>query len=201
MDRALRELRPAVKEFLEELQQTPPPPPAADMGELRDARDRPGCPRELPTADQIRTWLDEDPEVEDPVFLADLDNPRHELLAYPAQQVPALILAALRRWGCDPQLQSKRIAGPRPASTPIPVSERPWEQEGWLNAEQQCWLFDCGYSYITPPSWELVHGCELEIICSTKKVVWCLPHWAIAIPHGDHFPGARKMVEQQEYQS
>lgn len=92
-------------------------------------------------------------------------------------------------------------ASHRPQPAPVLVSERPWEQEGWLNAEQQCWLFDRGNSYITPPSWELVHRYELEEICSTKKAAMCLPHWAIAIPHGDHFPDATKMVGQQEDQS
>ena len=78
--------------------------------EARWASARPGCPRELPTADEVRAWLDESPEVEDPVFLADLDNPRHELLAYPVTAVPALILAALSRWGCDPQFSAEDLA-------------------------------------------------------------------------------------------
>jgi|694.fasta_scaffold05261_12 hypothetical protein len=64
------------------------------LRELREGRD--GA---LPTEAQIRTWLDEDADVDDPVFLADPDKPRDDFLAYPAKQVPAIIIAALRRWG------------------------------------------------------------------------------------------------------
>ena len=35
--------------------------------------------------------------------------------------------AALARWST-------------PATQPVPVSERPWEREGWCDAEGQCWL-------------------------------------------------------------
>jgi hypothetical protein len=83
--------------------------PASEM-EAHWASARPGCPRELPTADEVRAWLDEDPEVGDPVFLAEPDTPRDDFLAYPAQQVPAIILAALRRWGCDPQFSAEEVA-------------------------------------------------------------------------------------------
>jgi hypothetical protein len=39
----------------------------------------------------------------------------------------AFLRAGLSRWG-------------RPATQPVPVSERPWEREGWCDAEGQCWL-------------------------------------------------------------
>ena len=29
----------------------------------------------------------------------------------------------------------------RPTIEPVPVSERPWEREGWCDAEGQCWWF------------------------------------------------------------
>jgi hypothetical protein len=75
-----------------------------------DASDRPGCPRELPTAEEVQTWLDVDPDVKFPVFLADPDTPSDDFLAYPAYEVPAIILAALRRWGCDPQFSAEEVA-------------------------------------------------------------------------------------------
>jgi hypothetical protein len=75
-----------------------------------DASDRPGCPRELPTAEEVRTWLDEDPGVQKPVFLAGPDTPSDDFLAYPAYEVPDIILAALRRWGCDPQFSAEEVA-------------------------------------------------------------------------------------------
>ncbi len=74
------------------------------------ASNPPGCPRELPTADEVRAWLDEDPEVEDPAFLVDPDTPNYQLRAYPVTAVPAIILAALRRWGCDPQFSAEEVA-------------------------------------------------------------------------------------------
>jgi hypothetical protein len=75
-----------------------------------DASDRPGCPRELPTADEVWAWLDEDPDVEGSVFLAHAKYPFSDFLAYPVTAVPALILAALRRWGCDPQFSAEEVA-------------------------------------------------------------------------------------------
>ncbi len=89
-----------------------------------DASDRPGCPRELPTAEEVQTWLDVDPDVKFPVFLADPDTPSDDFLAYPAYEVPAIILAALRRWGCDPQFSAEEVAmlaAPWPLLLPPPA--------------------------------------------------------------------------------
>jgi hypothetical protein len=98
-------------------------------------------------------------------------------------------------------------ASHRPQPEPVAVIHRPWTQKDWLDAESRCWMFSPGTS-IDVPSWELVHVSELEERCNVEISMrtagiwsWCLPHWAITIPHGDHFPGARKMVEQQEDQS
>ena len=43
------------------------------------------------------------------------------------EDAPAFIRAALARWG-------------RPAIEPVPASERPWEREGWCDAEGRCWF-------------------------------------------------------------
>jgi hypothetical protein len=41
-----------------------------------------------------------------------------------------------------------------PANEPVPVSERPWEREGWCDAEGQCWMGDPGGAGFIP-SWRL----------------------------------------------
>jgi hypothetical protein len=41
----------------------------------------------------------------------------------------------------------------RPAIEPVPVSERPWEREGWCDAEGQCWWWCHHYE-----SWVLADG-------------------------------------------
>jgi hypothetical protein len=50
--------------------------------------------------------------------------------------------AVLARWG-------------RPAPQPVPVSERPWEREGWCDAQGFCWLcnaYSMGrWNYEMPP--------------------------------------------------
>jgi len=68
--------------------------------------------------------------------------------------------AVLARWG-------------RPAIQPIPVSERPWEREGWCDNNGWCWGFDADD---TDPFWESDHpeacGCWTHV----------LPHYALPIP-------------------
>ncbi len=90
---------------------------------------------------------------------------------------------------------------------PAPVAERPWEREGWCDAKGRCWLFDRGRPLIEEPSWTMVHKSELEEIFEIEKEgfkellcifrAMCLPHWALPLPGGDHFPGAGNMVEQE----
>jgi hypothetical protein len=102
-------------------------------------------------------------------------------------------------------------ASHRPQPEPVAVIQRPWIQRDWLDTESRCWMFSSGTS-TDVPSWELVHVSELEERCNTEtlwntesspmrtagKRSWCLPHWAIAIPQGDHFRGATKMVGDQQ---
>jgi hypothetical protein len=47
----------------------------------------------------------------------------------------------LARWG-------------RPAIQPVPVTERPWEREGWCDAEGRCWWFN----HAGIPEWQLASG-------------------------------------------
>jgi len=58
----------------------------------------------------------------------------------------------------------------RPTITPIPVSERPWEREGFSDAEGRCWWFwpvGEAWSLCSPPPHRATH---------------CLPHYALPLP-------------------
>jgi hypothetical protein len=76
--------------------------------------------------------------------------------------------AVLARWG-----------RPAPAPKPIPVSERPWERDGWRDTEGRCWFcYACSigrWKYQLPPDPEQDWG-----VLGTEA--HCLPHWAIARP-------------------
>jgi hypothetical protein len=62
-----------------------------------------------------------------------------------------------------------------PAIQPVPVSERPWEREGWCDAEGQCWMGDPGGAGFIP-SWRLCRpGDAPSMTCS-------LPHHALPTP-------------------
>ena len=69
--------------------------------------------------------------------------------------------AVLARWG-------------RPAIEPVPVSERPWEREGWCDAGGKCWMGDGGGGGFVP-SWRL---CKPSESC----LAWSLPHHALPVP-------------------
>ena len=90
-------------------------------------------------------------------------------------------LAVLARWG-------------RPAVTPIPVSERPWEREGWCDAQGRCWVgepemdalarsdYPLGESSdfdVLPPEWKLV---DPTIFFSSARPIFLLPHWVLPLP-------------------
>jgi hypothetical protein len=78
-------------------------------------------------------------------------------------------LVALARWGNSAA----------PAPKPIPVSERPWERDGWRDTEGRCWFcnaYSMGrWNYQLPPDSEQDWG-----MLGTET--HCLPHWAIARP-------------------
>jgi hypothetical protein len=63
---------------------------------------------------------------------------------------------------------------PAPAAVPVAVAERPWEREGWCDAEGRCW-----WSHGPTPTarWSL-----LPIDGMDDARGWLLPHWAIPIP-------------------
>jgi hypothetical protein len=86
---------------------------------------------------------------------------REELRAmafeFAARKPEEFARAVLARWG-------------RPAVTPIPVSERPWEREGWCDAQGTCWM------------WHPInfHYC----LCRPDPSVHThsLPHWVLPLP-------------------
>lgn len=77
----------------------------------------------------------------------------------------------------DPLWWSSKIADYlarfcRPAITPIPVSERPWEQEGFCDANGCCWWFH-RETFGRNACWCYSRGSGVE--------AFCLPHWALPI--------------------
>jgi len=75
------------------------------------------------------------------------------------------------------QRQQAELASLRVA--PVVVSERPWEREGWCDAEGRCWFcnaYSMGrWSYDTPPDPEQDWG-------RLGALTHSLPHWAIQRP-------------------
>jgi hypothetical protein len=69
--------------------------------------------------------------------------------------------AVLARWG-------------RPAIEPVPVSERPWEREGWCDAEDTCWAIGQRDSWIRV----YVPGRDW----SNPAYTHLLPHHALPVP-------------------
>jgi hypothetical protein len=76
----------------------------------------------------------------------------------------------------------------RPAVAPVAVSERPWEIEGWCDAEGRCWIGEPEQDYpldetgdfdISPAEWKLT---DPTIFVSAARLVVLLPHWAIPLP-------------------
>jgi hypothetical protein len=65
--------------------------------------------------------------------------------------------AVLARWG-------------RPAIQPVAVSERPWEREGWCDAEGRCWWFNRAGI----PEWQLASDGPYGD--------FSLPHNALPVP-------------------
>jgi len=64
----------------------------------------------------------------------------------------------------------------RPAIEPVPVSERPWEREGWCDAEGRCWMVN-----------ELLEWAFRKQYKSLDSYYFhgythLLPHWALPVP-------------------
>jgi hypothetical protein len=60
----------------------------------------------------------------------------------------------------------------RPTTKPVPVAKRPWEREGWCDAEGECWWCPPeGPAYWSMANPAMVYG------------GWLLPHNAMPLPH------------------
>ena len=68
-----------------------------------------------------------------------------------------------------------------PARTPVPVSERPWEREGWCDEQGRCWMGDPGGGGFIP-SWRL---CCPE---DAQNMRVSLPAHALPLPAGEVQP-------------
>jgi hypothetical protein len=106
--------------------------PAA-MAAMRAYAEDPACPPEL--AGDLAVYC----AIPAPVLPADgevaelVDWLREEVADAQGEDCP--IVAA--KFACAADLL-ERQAGPVPV--PVPVSERPWEREGWVNGDDECWI-------------------------------------------------------------
>ena len=85
-----------------------------------------------------------------------------------AESLLQIILVALTRWGNQP---------PAPAPAPVPVAERPWERDGWCDAEGRCWWFAPAEE--TPSRFAPRQRWGLYAPDPADEDTHCLPHWAI----------------------
>jgi hypothetical protein len=79
-----------------------------------------------------------------------------------------LVRHALARWG-------------RPTIQPVPAAERPWEREGWCDAEGRCW-WGRPSEELCNSDWHLATRAEVEKFCSYCMPIVSLPHHALPIP-------------------
>ncbi len=79
--------------------------------------------------------------------------------------------------GSEPIAQSPAPA-PAPAAVPVAVADRPWEREGWCNAEGRCWYHN-GSSVVCNSRWYLIRP-DVDFLVGDDG--WLLPHWAIPLP-------------------
>ena len=74
-----------------------------------------------------------------------------------------------------------------PARTPVPVSERPWEREGWCDEEGRCWWgrqeTDDWYADWTLSTYE-----DTQEFCTYNPMTVCLPAHALPLPAGEVQP-------------
>jgi hypothetical protein len=64
---------------------------------------------------------------------------------------------------------------------PVPVAERPWEREGWCDADGRCW-WGRPSEELCNSDWFLATRAEAEEFCDCSPPVVSLPHHALPIP-------------------
>jgi hypothetical protein len=74
----------------------------------------------------------------------------------------------LARWG-------------RPAIRPVTVAERPWEREGWRDADGRCW-WGRPSEELCNSDWHLATRAEVEKFCSDCMPIVSLPAHALPTP-------------------
>jgi hypothetical protein len=83
-------------------------------------------------------------------------------------------------------IAADRARHDRPAVAPVAVAERPWEREGWCDAEGRCWVGRLGFRetieetgkfFTMPHEWQLEEP-ELDPVFPCVL----LPYWAIPLP-------------------
>jgi hypothetical protein len=70
-----------------------------------------------------------------------------------------------------------------PANQPVPVSERPWEREGWCDAEGQCWWFHKATRH-TNAGWIPATHEDIELV-GAEFFSHSLPHNALPTPEAN----------------
>jgi hypothetical protein len=119
-----------------------------------------GLTDEEPTDQEIEEWADAAAEVP----LEEMDPEVHGWRrCFKSDEFSETIRAALRRFA-------------RPAIEPVPVGERPWEREGWCDAEGRCWMVN-----------ELLEWAFRKQYKSLDSYYFhgythLLPHWALPLP-------------------
>jgi hypothetical protein len=79
------------------------------------------------------------------------------------EDAAAFARAVLARWG-------------RPAPEPVSSTKRPWEREGWCDANGKFWAFSHRFQV-----WSLTLRPTAARRCSSPDYD-CLPHWALPVP-------------------
>ena len=78
--------------------------------------------------------------------------------------------AVLARWG-------------RPTVEPVPLSERPWEREGWCDPIGKCWWWNPATTALGTPWWSYEPWEWME------DAAYSLPHWALPVPEPEAHNG------------
>jgi len=81
---------------------------------------------------------------------------------------------------CRAAIAADRARYARPTIKPVPVAERPWEREGWCDAEGRCWWgVPAG---IVDPDDERVSAACWALVGAMPNATHWLPHHALPLP-------------------
>ena len=124
--------------------------------------------------------------------------------APPAEGEVAELVAALRnreRWMQLTDAQVDRVAEllEHPQPVPVPVSERPWERDGWCDSKDRCWFGSPNSDLKTD---KLIDDYDAEWILREPKYMYgchsvSLPFYALPLPP-DPFPEILPQTTSEE---